>query len=411
MLTLKLNAIQVLAIACFGAAMGAWLKRKLPVLDRFHVPAPILGGLVFACLTLLLRDRVVNFEMDLVLRDIFMVAFFTTIGLGASARLVRQGGLQVLGFFALATLGVVLQNVLGVGLAVIFGYEPLLGLLCGSISMTGGPATALAFGATFEKMGMQGASAVGVAAAMFGIVAGGLLGGAVGASIIRRHRLVSSGAKTVPLPQEPAPWQEGETTAQPEVASVNEAEAEHPVLFRTIVTVAVAMGFGTLISGAIERTGLVLPAYVGAMMAAGLIRNFDDRFGFIGISPRHVEAVGTMSLYVFIVMALLTLQLWELAHLALPFLGILAAQVLLVWLFARALVYRLMGRDFDAAVMAGGYCGFGLGTTANAVACMDVLVGKFGAAPRAYLVVPLVGAFLIDFTNALVITVMANFMR
>ncbi|HWQ52839.1 MAG TPA: sodium/glutamate symporter [Bryobacteraceae bacterium] len=409
--TWNLNAIQVLAISCFGAAMGAWLKRKAPLFDRFHVPAPILGGLVFAFLILLLRDRVVNFEMDLVLRDIFMVAFFTSIGLEASARLVRQGGLQVLGFLALATLGVVLQNVLGVGLAMLLGYDPLLGLLCGSISLTGGPATALAFGATFEKMGMQGASAVGVAAAMFGIVAGGLMGGAVGASIIRRHRLVSSGVKSpVPSPQ-PAPWQEAETTVQTESPPVNEPEAEHPVLFRTLVTLAVAMGLGTLISGAIERTGLVLPAYVGAMIAAGLIRNLDDRFGFIGISPRDVEVVGTMSLYVFIVMALLTLRLWELAHLALPFLGILAAQVLLVWLFARVLVYRMMGRDFDAAVMAGGYCGFGLGTTANAVACMDVLVRKFGAAPRAYLVVPIVGAFLIDFTNALVITVMANFMR
>ena len=221
----------------------------------------------------------------------------------------------------------------------------------------------------------------------------------------------SPGAKGKAEPQPPAPWQSGETTAEPEVPPINEAEAEYPVLFRTLVTVAVAMGIGTLISGAIERTGLVLPAYVGAMIAAGAIRNLDDRFGMVGISPRHVEAVGTMSLYVFIVMALLTLELWQLGHLALPFVTILLLQIVLVWLFARAVVFRTMGRDFDAAVMAGGYCGFGLGTTANAVACMDVLVQKFGPAPRAYLVVPMVGAFLIDFTNALVITVMANFMR
>lgn len=409
--TWKLNAIQVLAIACFGAAMGAWLKKKVPVLDRFHVPAPIIGGLIYALLTLALRDRVVNFEMDLVLRDIFMVAFFTTIGLGASARLLRQGGFQVVIFFGLATTGVLLQNVLGVGLARLFGHDPLLGLLCGSVSMTGGPATALAFGATFEKMGMDGAAAVGVAAAMFGTAAGGLLGGPVGAALIGRHRLISPGAKGKAEPQPPAPWQSGETTAEPEVPPINEAEAEYPVLFRTLVTVAVAMGIGTLISGAIERTGLVLPAYVGAMIAAGAIRNLDDRFGMVGISPRHVEAVGTMSLYVFIVMALLTLELWQLGHLALPFVTILLLQIVLVWLFARAVVFRTMGRDFDAAVMAGGYCGFGLGTTANAVACMDVLVQKFGPAPRAYLVVPMVGAFLIDFTNALVITVMANFMR
>ena len=222
--TWKLNAIQVLAIACFGAAMGAWLKKKVPVLDRFHVPAPIIGGLIYALLTLALRDRVVNFEMDLVLRDIFMVAFFTTIGLGASARLLRQGGFQVVIFFGLATTGVLLQNVLGVGLARLFGHDPLLGLLCGSVSMTGGPATALAFGATFEKMGMDGAAAVGVAAAMFGTAAGGLLGGPVGAALIGRHRLISPGAKGKAEPQPPAPWQSGETTAEPEVPPINEAE-------------------------------------------------------------------------------------------------------------------------------------------------------------------------------------------
>jgi ESS family glutamate:Na+ symporter len=410
MLTWKLNAIQVLAISCFGAAMGAWLKKRVPVLDRFHIPAPIVGGLVFAVATLALRDRVVNFDMDLSLRDIFIIAFFTTIGLGASTRLVRQGGMHVVRFFALATAGVVVQNLLGIGLAKAFGYDPLLGLLCGSVSLIGGPATALAFGTTFEKMGMAGASTIGVAAAMFGIVAGGLMGGGVGASLINRYRLTPAGPKKAGAAG--AGWA-GEEEPEPplEPVPVAEAEAEHPALFATIVTVAVAMGLGTLISAGIERLGLVLPAYVGAMIAAGIIRNLDDRFGWIGISPRLVEAVGTMSLYVFIVMALLTLQLWELAHLAGPFLAILLAQAILVWLFAGVLVYRLMDRDYDAAVMSTGYVGFALGTTANAIASMNVLVRKFGPAPRAYLVVPIVGAFLIDFTNALLITLMANFFR
>ncbi len=376
--------------------MGAWLKKRVPVLDRFHIPAPIVGGMVYALLTLALRGRVVNFEMDLSLRDIFMVAFFTTIGLGASARLVRRGGVQLLGFFALSTAGVVVQNALGIGLAKSFGYDARLGLLCGSISMMGGPATALAFGATFEKMGMPGASTVGVAAAMFGIVAAGLVGGAVGASLINRDRLTAAGAKK----------------AAADTGAARAPIVEHQSLFTTIVTVTVAMGAGSLISAGIERLGVVLPAYVGAMIAAGIIRNLDDRFGWIGISPRMVEMVGAMSLYIFIVMALLTLQLWELAYLALPFLTILMAQVALAWFFARALVYRLMGRDFEAAVMAAGFYGFGVGTTANAVASMDVLVREFdGAAPRAYLIVPIVGAFLIDFSNALLITLTANLFR
>ncbi len=394
--TWKLNAIQVLAISCFGAAMGAWLKKRVPLLERFHIPAPIAGGLVYALLTLALRGRVLNFEMDLSLRDIFMVGFFTTIGLGASTRLLRRGGAQLLWFFVLATAGVVVQNALGIGLAKLFGYDARLGLLCGSISMMGGPATALAFGATFEKMGMPGASTVGVAAAMFGIVAAGLVGGAVGASLIDRDRLTAAGAEKSAADRTPAPAP---------------ARMENQALFTTIVTVAVAMGLGSLIGAGIERLGAVMPAYVGAMIAAGVIRNLDDRFGWIGISPRLVEMVGTMSLNVFIVMALLTLQLWELAHLALPFLAILMAQVVLAWFLARILVYRLMGRDFEAAVMAAGYYGFGVGTTANAVASMDVLVRKFGAAPRAYLIVPIVGAFLIDFSNALLITLTANLFR
>lgn len=408
----KVTAVQVLALSCLGVIAGVWLKRKIRWLDWLNVPAAVLGGFLFAVLTLALRDRYLNVEFDLVLRDILMVAFFTTVGLRASLRLVREGGGQVLVFWGIATLGVLLENVLGVGLALALGIPPLAGLICDSVTMAGGPATALAFGQTFEQLGLPGATDLAIAAAMYGIVAGGLLGGFVGGRLIEGRRL--------------RPGAPPENRAAASVESIayagDPAELEAPALEGTraaeraslmdnVVAVAVAMGIGSLISMGIQSTGVVLPAYIGAMLAAALIRNLNDRFRFAALSQHHIDEIGNISLNVFIVMALLGLRLWELAHLALPMLVILLAQVVLVWLLSVLTVFRWMKRDFDAAVMTGGYCGFMLGTTANALAAMGVLVEKYGRAPRAILVVSLVGAFLIDFTNATIITAAANLLR
>lgn len=414
-LTLKLGAIQVLGVSGIGVILGIWLRKRIAILDRLHIPAPVVGGLVFALATLLLRDRYVNFDMDLVLREVIMVAFFTTIGMSASLRLLRVGGPQVLLFFLLATLGVLCQNILGVALSQVFSLSPLLGLVSGSVSMAGGPATALAFGGTFEQMGVAGASTLGVAAAMFGIVAGGLIGGYAGGWLIRRHNLKppepASGAGRK-LAGADAIIYAGDASASPKAAAIaSEEEAGHSALMYNAIALAIAMGIGTLISMGLQRLGMTLPSYVGAMLAAAVIRNLDDRYGVFRISQRTMDEIGTVSLYFFIVMALLTLQLWELAHLALPLFLMLIAQVLLVGLLCVTVAFRVMGRDYEAAVMAGGFCGFMLGTSANALACMDVLTQKYGLAPRAFIVVPLVGAFLIDFTNALIIANMTDFVR
>jgi len=408
-LVLKLNAVQVLAMACFGAAMGLWLKRKLSILDRLNIPASICGGLIYALAALVLRDRFLNLEMDLTLRDILMVTFFTTIGASASLRLIRVGGIQVLWFFALATGGAIAQNALGVAVAAGTGLNPLLGLVCGSVALIGGPATALAFGGTFEELGLSGATTVGIAAATFGIVAGGLFGGHIGASLVRKHKLQPSLSSVDARTADEAVYEE---KAAADTASPfhDEAESEHSPLFQNAIVVAVAMGIGTLISLMFERLGLILPAYVGAMIAAAALRNLDDRFGSLGISQHHLDSIGNIALQVFIVMALMTLRLWELVHLAGPMMLILVLQVGLM-LVLGLISFRLMGRDYDAAVMAAGYYGFGMGTTANAMACMDVIVKKHGPAPRAFIVIPLVGAFLIDFTNALLITVFMNLTR
>jgi ESS family glutamate:Na+ symporter len=298
------------------------------------------------------------------------------------------------------------------GAARLLQIDPMLGIIAGSVSLTGGPATALAFGGTFEKLGVAGASTLGVASATFGITAGGLLGGSIGASLIRRYGLKPApDAKSKGMETTEALVYAGDPLPVPATPIADESESEHSPLFRTLILIAVSMGVGSVIGAWFGKIGLILPAYIGAMIAAAIMRNLDDRFHWFGVSQHLVDGVGNISLSIFIVMALLTLRLWELVHLALPIVVMLVLQVGLVWLMCVTLSYRAMGRDYESAVMAGGFCGFMLGTTANAVACMDVLVRKFGPAPRAFLVVPIVGAFLIDFTNALIITTMMNFLR
>jgi len=391
--TWKLSAVQVLGLACLGVLICGWLKRKVPLLDRLNIPVSIAGGMVFALAALLLRDRYVNLDADLVLCDMLMVAFMTTIGLSARLKLIRAGGVQVVKLLVIGTIGAVLQNGLGMGLAKALGLDPRLGILAGSVALTGGPATAIAWGATFEQRGLVGAGAVAMASATFGIAVAGLIGGYIVGWLIRRHGLKSSGNHRASFPEKDQP------------------QAAPSKLLQTVVVMGIAMGLGNLLSLQMEKLGLILPSYIGAMIVAAVIRNLDDRFHFADVSQPDVETLGKIALYLFIVMALLTLRLWELAHLAVPLVVILAAQVALCWLMCITMSFRVMGRDYESAVMASGFCGFMLGITANAIACMEELVEKYGPAPQSFLVVPIVGAFLIDFTNSLIITAMANLVR
>jgi ESS family glutamate:Na+ symporter len=408
---IKLNAIQVLGLSAFGFVVGAWLKRKIPVLDYLNIPASVLGGLMYAVVVVSLRDRVVNFEMDLVLQSILMIAFFTTIGMGASLQLVKRGGPQVAWFLVLATIGAVLQNLVGIASAKLFGLDALLGIVVGSVALTGGPATALSFGPTFEAIGVSGATTLGVSSAMFGITAGGLLGGFIGGSMIRRYGLKSHSRLPLAAQEDLAEAALYDGVPAPEEPRFGgEGEQDDSTLLRNVVLVAIAMGLGTIVSAWFISMEITLPAYIGAMVVAAVIRNLDDKFGFAGVSAAHMDTIGNIALTLFIVMALLTLRLWELINLAVPMFAMLFAQLALVWLMCLGM-YRLMGKDYEAAVMAGGFCGFMLGTTANAMACMSVLTEKYGPAPRAYIVVPLVGASLIDFTNATIITQMTNMLR
>ncbi|HRD01578.1 MAG TPA: sodium/glutamate symporter [Candidatus Saccharicenans sp.] len=408
---LKLDLIQTVAFAGLVLFLGYGLRRWIKPLDRFNIPAPVIGGLVISLIVLIFHQyQITPVQFDTTLRDPLMIAFFTTIGFAASLSLLKVGGPQVLIFFLLATVMVVFQNLLGIVMSLPFGLNPLIGVICGSVTQTGGPATALAFGPVFEQAGVQAATTVGVAAAIFGIISGGLLGGPVGTFLIEKNKLKKLRTKELEATEIKAKEVvEGLLTRKAE-ASAEDEERSAFVLLKSVVIILVAMWIGSWVSKWFASLGITLPAYIGAMLVAAIIRNFDDLTGLLKLDQKVIDDLGHVALNLFLVIALMTLKLWELAGLFLPILVILAAQVAMVTLVAQV-VFRLMGKDYEAAVMSAGFCGFALGTTANAMANMKAIVERYGRAPRAFLVVPIVGAFFIDFTNALIITVFLNILK
>jgi ESS family glutamate:Na+ symporter len=325
---------------------------------------------------------------------------------------LRLGGPLVVGFFAFSTSVAVLQNVVGAGVALLLGQPPLLGVLAGSVTLTGGPATGLAFAPLFEQAGVQGAATIAVAAAMVGIVCGGLIGSPIATMLLERGRVVvpaqaAAAAHTSPR-VEPATRIVERQVAEPASGAPSGEDPEAYVLLKHLVLMLVAMWLGGFVSRAIAAAGFTLPAYIGAMLIAAVIRNVDDVSGAFALSQQTLDDLGTVALSLFLALALMSLRLWELAGLAVPLAVILAAQVAFIALIAIVVVPRLMGRDYESIVMAGGFIGFMLGTTANAMANMSALVERYGPAPKAFLIIPLVGAFFIDFTNAMIIVVFLN---
>ena len=402
MINLKLDLLQTLSLAGLVYFGGIQLRKRIAWLDRLNIPAAVVGGLVFTTLVLLLRHWSVTIQLDTSMQATLSVAFFTSIGMGASLALLRRGGLQVLVFLVLATLFCLVQNFVGIAIASGFGENPLLGVMAGSVTLVGGPATGLAFAPVFEQAGLKGAGPLALTAATAGIVCGGLVGGPVGTYLIRRFGLASTTRSAEEV--------KAELDASPETLIV-EVDREDSAFVRNLVVLGLAMGIGSIVSGYIQSLGVTLPAYIGAMLIASGLRNIDDVSGWLRIDQRTMEFVGNLALNVFLVVALMNLKLWELAGLALPLVVILVAQVIIVVLFSLTVAFRTMGKDYESAVMASGFIGFVLGTTANAVANMRALVARFGAAPRAFLIVPLVGAFFIDFTNAIIITFFVNWLK
>jgi glutamate:Na+ symporter, ESS family len=413
-----LDAVQTVTVGAIGLFAGYGVLRILPALRHYNIPAAVVGGLLVALLVLGARQwNLGTVTFDTALQTPLLTAFFTSIGFSAGVQLLRAGSGQAFVFLALAAGFTIVQSLAGILVATSFGLDPLLGVLFGTATMAGGPATALAFAPQFEQAGIVGAAEIGIAGAMAGIVLGGLAGGPVAARLLARHGLQADPSRADAMPHQlsagSAPAAAlGSSNGTPAASTGLPSEADDVRgvydSLKGITVLLLAMWVGGWLSKAIGAAGVTLPGYVGAMLVGASLRNLDDATGWLRLPHATIANVGTICLTLFLAVALMNLRLWELASVALPLLVNLLVQVALVVVFCWAVVFRAMGRDYDAAVMSGGFTGFMLGTTANAMAVMRAIVERFGPAPRAFLVAPIVGAFFIDFTNAIVITSFLN---
>lgn len=397
MLELNFNMAETLAISILVLLLGREIKKRVNFLERFFIPAPVVGGVIFSILLLIGHNTgAFSFSFDNVLKDFLMTIFFTTIGFTASGKLLKKGGVGVVVFLITATVLVIIQDIVGVSMAKMFGEHPLLGLAVGSVPLTGGHGTSGAFGPVLEEFGVTGGLSVSIAAATYGLIAGCLIGGPVAKRLRERYNLKPS-------------LEDREGT----VESLEENE-EKPVseetLFNAVVVIALSMGIGYCIAPFLKKYGIVIPAYIGPMFIAAIIRNIAD-MQKKNLPMNEIAITGNIALSLFLAMALMTLKLWELADLAIPIISILLVQTVIMALYAYFITFKFNGKDYDAAVMATGHCGFGLGATPNAMANMEVFTKENGPAPRAFFVLPVVGALFIDFTNATVITFFINMFK
>jgi ESS family glutamate:Na+ symporter len=408
---LTLDQIQTVALAGLVLFVGYGVRRLVPFLVAYNIPAPVVGGLLMA--TFITVSRAYGWTpltFTTTLQAPLMIAFFTTIGFGASLSLLRVGGPAVVLFFLLSTVMAAGQNAIGVAAAYALGQHPLMGVLAGSVTLTGGPATGLAFAPQFEAAGVPAAATLAVAAAMGGIVAGGVVGGPVATWLLVRlgrkpGAVRPRGARA--LAEHVVEAKSGEPAPAAPVGEDVEAYG----LLKGLVLILAAMWIGSWVSAWFVSLGATFPAYIGAMLVAAVLRNLDDVTRIVRISQRTIDDLGATALSLFLVMALMTLRLWDLIGVAVPLAIMLVLQVIAIMVVAATIVFRLMGRDYESAVMAGGFCGFMLGTTANAMANMEAIVDRYGPAPKAFLVVPMVGAFFVDFTNAIIVTACLNIWR
>jgi len=396
MYEISLNMYQATAIAALVLLLGRLLVGKIELLRRYCIPEPVAGGVIFALVHLALRQAgILEISFDETLQTFFMIVFFCSVGFTACFRLLKKGGLQVILFLGIAALMCILQNGLGAGIAGIFGLDPRLGLATGSIPMVGGHGTAASFGPVLEKAGVIGANAVAIASATFGLVAGCMIGGPIAVSHIKTKKLHSV---------ETATGSNEVTVDKNEVTGAIDSKR----FLDAALYLAVAVGAGTVVSAWLGKL-MTFPIYIGAMVVAAVIRNVADAANK-DMPMEEISTIGSFCLSLFLGLAMMGLKLWQLADLAVPMIVMLVAQTVLMIVFAYFIVFNLLGRNYDAAVMTSGFCGFGMGATPNAMANMQAITNKYGPAPTAYFVVPLVGSLFIDFVNALIITTFMTFL-
>ena len=385
---------QTLAVAVLVLLLGNYLKKKIYFLQKFCIPAPVIGGLIFAIMTCICYvTGIAEFSFDDTLREVCMVFFFTSVGFQANLKVLKSGGKSLIVFLGLVIALIILQNLTAVGLAKLLNLNPLIGMCTGSIPMVGGHGTAGAFGPVLEDLNIKGATTICTAVATFGLIFGSLIGGPLGKRLIEKHSLLN-------------------TAANEDDSLLVEDEKKHErhtnMYADSVFQLILAIGVGTIFTMLLTKTGLTFPIYIGAMLAAALMRNICEYTGIATIHMGEINDLGGISLSLFLGMAMITLRLWELASLALPLVILLAAQVLLIIIFTYVIEFNIMGRDYDAAILVSGTCGFGTGATPNAMANMQAVCDQYVPSIKAYLLIPLVGSLFADFLNSLVITFFIN---
>lgn len=397
---ISFDVYATIVIACLTLLLGRVVVAKIPLLDRFTIPSPVAGGLIIA-FTILILKTVFDFEIkfDTALQTPLMLMFFATIGLNANFKSLLSGGVSLLIFLFVVVIFLLIQSGVGIGLAKALGIDPLMGLLAGSITLAGGHGTGAAWGEVFSKdYGFTNATEIAMACATFGLVLGGLVGGPVARMLLRKRQM---NLDTTIM------GQDQDKEASDDITAFEQPRASRRItsnaLIETITMILISITLGTIISDALNGTKFALPTFVCVLFVGVIINNILSLISDQIIFERSVSIVGNVSLSLFLAMALMSLKLWELKSLAIPMIIILAVQALIMALYAVFITYNVMGRGLDGAVFAAGHCGFGLGATPTAIANMQAVTERFGPSKKAFLVVPMVGAFFIDIVNAIVI--------
>ena len=385
MTTIELDMIQTAGIGALALIVGMTLTRKVAFLQKFCVPSPVSGGIIFSLITLTLYSWFdIEVSFDATLKDVFMLAFFTSVGFQSNLKVIKKGGKLLFIMLALLVVIITMQNLMPMGITRLMGVDPLIGMASGSISMTGGHGTAGGFAKVLEEMGLQGAATIGMAAATFGLIAGSMIGGPLAEKIIRTkltHEQIQIQDEDIDPAMAGIESDEASPTGRAKRISTNEQEFQQYA--KAVYIIILVMGGGTILSWLLEKTGITFPTYFGALILAAIIRNILGASSY-KVNGKRVRAdkkldmeriisVGNISLSMFLGMAMISLKLWDLQSLALPLIVILVSQVLMMALFVYIVAFPLLGRNYDAAVLCAGICGFGLGATPNAMANMSAV--------------------------------------
>ena len=421
MTSIELDMIQTAGIGALALIVGMVLTRKVAFLQKFCVPSPVSGGIIFSLITLVLYGFCdVEVSFDGTLEDVFMLAFFTSVGFQSDLKVIKQGGRLLVIMLTLLVVIIALQNLMPMGITRLMGVDPLIGMAAGSISMTGGHGTAGGFASVLEGMGLHGAGTVGMAAATFGLIAGSMIGGPLAEKIVRTkltHEQMQPQDEDIDPAMAGIESDEASPTGRTKRVSTNEQEFQQYA--KAAYCILLVMGGGTILSWLFAKTGITFPTYFGALILAAIVRN---TIGFVSykdngkwekaeklLDMERIVSVGNICLSMFLGMAMISLRLWELQSLALPLIVILVSQVVMMALFAYFVAFPMLGRDYDAAVLCAGMCGFGLGATPNAMANMSAVCYKYRYTVKPFLIVPIIGAMFADLINTGMITLFLNF--